>query len=773
MEYGYVLVWLIAYLALGLAALPVVGRLFDGFRDRGAAFAVPFALATLGLVGFLVGQLPGAYGYPALVAGVAVLALASYRASDGPVDLRRTAAPAAVFTVAFLFVVATRSVDPAVNPIGGEKFLNFGLLKTLARSSTLPPEDMWFANEPVQYYYGGYALTALLADLTLTPLRYAYNLAVAGFYASYVTAAYGLAATVADEYDVSGRAAGLLGAFFVAFAANLYTAGRLLAWAAPDALVRIVAGALGLPVGETLAWTPGGFYYWDASRIIEGTANEFPLFAWLNGDLQGHMMSVNFLLLAVAVAYAYWRTPEPAVDRRRLLAFGLFPALAGFVATVNTWSFPTFALGLPFLTFTFAPARPWTLLPERVRGLLPASAFEPAEPVDPDGGKRTAAVLLRVELARSASALLLAGGVLVLALGWASPFLLGPASSRPVGLFPPGASLGALVVVHGAFLAAFVPYLAWRVRETKRGALPVVAAGSLLLFGVGIALGANAVALVGPTLLVAWWLLRTRDGVGFETMLVVAGAGVVVLVEYVYVAEAVYAGTTLARFNTVFKLYAQVWALWAPAAAVALVRLGAVDRGSLPSLDRARLAGAARVLTVLLVVATATYGLLAVPAHFEAGSPTANAQGPTLDATAFVEVTHPDEAPAIEYVDDLEGQPTIVTAAPAGYRWDASAGKGASAPSSLTGVPTVAGWFHERQYRTPEAYEQRVADVRTIYTGEPTAQQSLIEQYDVAYVYVGPVERAKYGEITVDELPNVRPVERGDVTIYVVEGADG
>jgi YYY domain-containing protein len=771
MEYGYVLVWLVAYLALGLAALPVVGRLFDGFRDRGAAFAVPFALATLGLVGFLVGQLPGAYGYPALVAGLAVLAVASYRASDGPVDLRRAAAPAAVFAVAFLFIVGTRSVDPAVNPVGGEKFLNFGLLKTLARSSTLPPEDMWFANEPVQYYYGGYALTVLLADLTLTPLRYAFNLAVAGFYAAFVTAAYGLAAAVADDHGVSGRAAGLLGAFFVAFASNLYVAGRLLAWALPDGLARPVAVALGLPVGETLAWTPADFYYWDASRIITGTANEFPLFAWLNGDLQGHMMSVNFLLLAVAVAYAYWRTPESAVGRRRLLVFGALPALAGLIATINTWSFPTFALGVPFLTLTFAPARPWTLLPGRIRALLPAEVFGAADPVDLDGGERTAADLLRTELARSASALVLAGGVLAIAIGWASPFLLGSASGRPIGLFPPGASLGALVVVHGGFLAAFVPYLAWRVREARRGTLPAVAAGSLLLFGVGVAVGANAVALVGPTLLVAWWLLRTRDGVGFETMLIVAGAGVVVLVEYVYVAEAVYAGTELARFNTVFKLYAQVWALWAPAAAVALVRLGAVGRGSLPSPGRARLAQAGRVLTVLLVVTTATYGMLAVPAHFEAGSATANTQGPTLDATAFVEVTHPDEAPAIEYVDSLEGQPTIVTAAPAGYRWDASAGQGASAPASLTGVPTVAGWFHERQYRTPEAYERRVADVRTIYTGEPTAQRSLIEQYEVEYVYVGPVERAKYGKITVDELPNARAVQRGDVTIYVVEGA--
>ncbi|MFC7235890.1 DUF2298 domain-containing protein [Halosegnis marinus] len=770
MEYGYVAVWLVTYLALGLAALPVVGRLFGGFRDRGAALSVPFALATLGLVGFLVGHLPGAFGLPAALAGLAVLAFVSYRASDGPADLRRAAVPAAVFALAFLFVVALRALDPAVTPIGGEKFLDFGLLKSLLRADALPPEDMWFAGESVRYYYGGHVLAALLAELTFTPARYAYNLALAGFYAAVVTAAYGIAATVAADHGVSGRVAGALGAFFVALAANLYTAGQLLVWTLPDALARPVVAALGLPVEEALAWTPGDFYYWPASRVIEGTINEFPLFAWLNGDLHAHMMSTNFLLLGVALLYAYWRTPEAEVGRRRLLVFGLLPPLGGYVATVNTWSFPSVTLGLAFLTLTFAPADPRTLLPARLRAALPSVEAAP-EGAETDGGTVTAGTLLRTELARSGTALALAAGVLLLAVVWVAPFWFSTASGRPIGLFPPGASLGGLVVVHGGFLAAFVAYLVAVGREAAPAVRTAALAGTVALLLAGLGLGANAVALVGPVLLAAWLLLRAREDVGFETMLVVAGAGIVLLVEYVYVAEPQYAGTGLDRMNTVFKTYAQVWVLWAPAAGVALTRLAAAGRDAAPSFGSARVGTAGRVLVAVLLLTTGVYAALAVPAHVDAGSATANELGPTLDATAFVDVTHPAEAPAIDYIDALEGRPTIVTAAPAGYRWNPSGGDGASAPASLTGVPTVAGWFHERQYRSPEAYGTRVADVETIYTGTPAEQRALLDEYDVEYVYVGPAERARYGEITIGDLPGLRVVERGGVTIYVAESA--
>ena len=743
MEFGYVLVWLVAYFALGLAALPVVGRLFDGFHNRGAAFAVPFALATLGLVGFLVGQLPGAYGYPALVAGLAVLAVASYRASDGPVDLRRAAAPAAIFTVAFLFVVATRAVDPAVNPIGGEKFLNFGLLNSLARSSTLPPEDMWFANEPVQYYYGGYALTVLLADLTLTPLRYAYNLALAGFYAMVVTAAYGLAKNVAADRGLPDRLAGGLSAFFVGFASNLVPAGQLVVLALPAGLSARLAETFGFDL-EGLATGLANFDYWTASRVLPGTINEFPLFAWLNGDMHAHMMSTPFLLLAATLLYGYYRTPA---DRRgrRLGLLGALGPLAAMLAVVNTWSFPSVG-GLTVLTVALAPASPRSLFPDRLRRRL--------APTD-----RWRRETVRHLLAAVAGFVVLASGLLL-----SAPFWLAAASGgQGIGFLPARSGLGPLLLVHGAFLVAFGLYLARYVTPHLRR--PWEMAGlAVALLVVTVLVDAPAIALFGSLIAVGWILRRIEDYAdgptpGFETILVVAGAGLALLVEFVFVRE--HAGP--GRMNTVFKVYTQVWILWSAVIGVVLAGLVADRRPSI-GLRSVGWRRAFAVLTAALVLVTGIYGGLALSQHFD-GAPSGTVSGEaTLDALAFVEVDHPGEAPAIRWLDDLEGQPTLVSRPGTDiYRW-------VNAPSSLTGIPTVAGWVHETGYRERAAYWERVDDVERIFTRSPPVQRALLASYDVEYVYVGTNERAAYDEITVDRLDAVTVAASwDDVTIYRVD----
>ncbi|MEF8842291.1 MAG: DUF2298 domain-containing protein [Haloarculaceae archaeon] len=785
MEYGYALVWAAAFLALGLATLPVAAALFPRFPDRGATLALPVALATLGVVGYLVGHL--AFGWPALLAGLAALGAGSYllgERTDANPDVLLAAEAGLVFLLAFALLVAVRAVDPAVHPIGGEKFLDFGLLQSLLRAPRLPPEDMWFAGEPVKYYYGGHLISALLARLTFTPPRFAYNLALAGFYATLVTAAYGVAGAVAADHGAPRRLAAGLAAFLVGLAGNLFTFVQVIVWVLPDGL----AGALATTFGwgtELLDWRPGAFSYWDASRVMSAEPGnpdafalitEFPLFAWLNGDLHAHMTSTPFTLLVVALGYAYWRTPPGELTRRRLLVFGAVPPVVGLLAVVNTWSFPT-ALGVTWLALTFAPADPLDLLPPSLAGRLPVATRT-------DGGGRESTATgegavapdvgfdprrwLRLELGRTGGALALAVVLAVLALAWSLPFWLGTASGRSVGLLPGSerSAVRGLLVVHGGFLFAFVPYVARRgVHGLERPSLAVVAVGLLAIFAWAWDLA--AVALFGPLLLAGWLLVRFRRDAGYETVLMVGGIGVLLLVEFLFVVEEAGPG----RLNTVFKTYAQVWVLWSVAAAVMFARLPFPDRSTLPT-PRARtwrLAGT--LLIVFLVLTTGLYASLALPAHFERGSTTASADGPTLDATRFVDLTHPREAAAIAWVDSLSGTPNIVTAAPAGYRWQPDEGRGAAAPSSLTGVPTVAGWYHERGYRGSEAYTERVDDVETIYTGSPESKARLLAEYDVRYVYVGPTERARYGDVSFDEVPGVSVAEtfdhRGERTVTV------
>jgi len=752
MEYGLVALWLATYLVVGLASLPLAAALFARFHDGGAAFAIPVGLATVGVVGYLVGHL--AFGWPALLAGLVVLVVAGATVGDREtVDERAYAEAAVVFAVAFCFLVAVRAVSPAIAPLPlavGEKFLDYGLVRTTLRAEALPPEDMWFAGETVRYYYGGQMLTALLSIFTGTAPRFAYNLALAGFYAALVTAAYGLAGAVAADHGAPRRLAAGLGAFFVGVAGNLYTAGQVIAWLVPDALVTAVPGVGEEP--EALTWSPTEFSYFTASRVVDGTINEFPLFAWLNGDLHAHMMSAPFLLLAAALCYSYWQTPGDERRRRRLLLAAITPVV-GLLAVVNTWDVPT-AGGLLALTAAFARADPATLFSASLADRLPEREG-PAEELRRDGLALVAAV-----------AVLFVGAALVL------PFWLGSATTRGVDLFPDRSGMGGLLLVHGAFLFVFAPYLAGRVREHVEVARPPRAAAWAVIaaaFGVGIWLvGFAAVVLFGPLLLAAWVLLRRRTDVGFETVLMLAGFGLVLLVEFVYVVDP----GSPERLNTVFKTYVQVWVLWAPAAGVALARL--LDpAGALPSVDTPgwRTAGTAVAVAVLLT--TGLYAGFALPAHFE--NDPVGADGPTLDGTVYTYDRYPEEAAAIAWLDDREGQPTIVTAAPGGYRWDYDrvterSDNGASAPPSLTGVPTVLGWFHEAQYRGDEPYQERLADVETMYEGAPEDQSALFDRYDVTYVYVGPVERRAY-DLTVEDHPDLSVAFReGDTVVYEVEG---
>ncbi|MFC7155292.1 DUF2298 domain-containing protein [Halomarina halobia] len=782
MEWGLVARWLVVSLALFCLSLPVAAAVAPRLPDRGAGIALPLSLLVVGSVAYWVGHL--AFGPIALGAGLLALVGASaltYRRGARP-DGRRAVETALVFALAFLSLVAVRAVDPAVHATMGEKFLDFSLLRALLRTEVLPPRDPWFAGEPVRYYYGGHLLAAVLARLTGTEARFAYNLALAGFYATLVTAAYGLAGALGDASGSSRRTAGALGAFFVGFASNLYTPLRVLGALVPAPVAEVGAPLVGVRGVDAAGYRPvADFTYWGASRVVPGTINEFPLFAWLNGDLHAHMTSAPFLLLAATLCYAYVRTPA-AERARRFALLALLALDAGFVAVVDTWTFPT-VLGLTWLALAFAPASPATLL------LL--------------GGKRrldrrvsagdSQFARLGRELRRDASALAVVAALALLALLVSLPFWTTSASARSVALVPRGdrSPMYALLVVHGGFLAAFVPFLARRTRavagdaRTRRLAWGAVAGGVALWL-----LGFAALGLLLPVALGAWWLLRADldDGTAFATLLILAAAGLVMLADLVYVRERAGPG----RMNTVFKTYAQVWVLWSPAAGAALADLARrsrpaptaasfrrASRGSLPGGIGTGETGidAGRVLVAALVLSTSVYGALALADHFtaqpgrydaEAAEVYPRTDDPTLDALAFVETYHPDEYAAIRWLDAREGRP-VVAAAPGldSYGWT-------NAETTLTGLQTVAGWRHEVGYRGPEAYYARVEDADRIFTGTPRQRARLLDRYAVRYVYVGPNERERYGTVSFEDVPGVHVERRfGDVTIYEVERSAG
>jgi YYY domain-containing protein len=830
MEYGLVAVWLVAFLVLGTLAFPLTARLFPRWPTAGVGFALPVALLTLGVTAFWVGRV--AYGYPALVAGLLVLALLAVlvgldrsrlreRLLDEPgeVDAERVAATlreslqfdrdsfdrtavgetVVVFLVAFGFLVALRAADPAVWPLVGEKFLDYGLLKTLGRAETLPPQDFWFAGDGVRYYYGGHLLSHLLGLLTGTAPQYVYNLALAMFFATYVTAAFDLAGAIAVTRNYSRRMAGLAAAFFVGFAGNLQTAGRLLVQSLPSGLRSAAIGAVQPHVSsnleEALDSSNWGVFNtrWSASRVIDGTINEFPLFAFLNGDLHAHMMGPTMLLLAAAVAFALYRAGPDATRRRQLLLFAVVPVVGGFQAVLHTWSFPT-VFGLAWLGLTLSPTPPRSVLPTTVRETIDrrlgieSGTGRGDETVTDGGVTEQSASLDGVlgELTRpvTAAGLVAVSGLVAVVL--ASPFLLsaaGSGSSRELAVLAAQdrSGFGALLVVHGGFLLAFGAYLMDRLGDERPG--EVVLAFAVLLW-LASTLSLPALGLVGSVLLGGWVAARSNRA-GFEAVLLVGGAGLVLLVEILFLDEQAGPG----RMNTVFKTYSQVWAIWAPAVGVAVAGLlRNVESPTVwPSADTRK--AVSIVFVVLLVGASGAYASQTMPDHFTGGDPDSPApngfatgypEEPTLNGTAHIAQFRPDLAVAFDYLDEQPGQPVLLSAPGTGrypgsdkpfgnppgmYSWKSNPA------STFTGLPTVAGWHHEVGYRGPEVYLNRVREVDSAYTDRAAAVE-VIEKYDVQYVWVGRGERARYGGDVIDfaSIPGVTvAVETDTVTVYEID----
>jgi len=731
--------WWVLFLILAGIGLPIAATVFAGLDDRGAGLAIPTAIVVLILPIYWLGHLR----YNGIVIGVGVLVLlgVSYWCwNQGPtIDRRRIQEVAIVFTAGFGLVVAIRAADPSILPAGGEKFLDFGLLNAILRTDQLPPEDIWFAGEPVQYYYGGHLIAGVLTELTQTPPRYAYNIALAGFFGTLVAAAYGVAGSVAAGHGHRFQTAGGFAAVFVGFTSNLVPVVQVVVTALPDGIAagisRWLAGRTALEAGRVTAFDT--LTYWTASRVIRGTINEFPLFAWMNGDLHAHMMSTPFLLLGAGVAFAYFVTESQDIRRRRLLAFGAVPPVAGLIAVINTWSFPS-VIGVIGLTLLFSPSDPRDLFPDILSGHSRKSHW-------------------REETRRLLAALVGAVMIAVLGILWTLPFFIGPAtgaSGRSIGFLPARSGLVEFLLVYGWLLLVFTLYLGGRARGEFGDRTGKIGLALGLVVILSLIANAAAVAVVLPILGVAWFLLR-RETVGFESVLIVAGAGLVLLVEFVYVQEQAGPG----RMNTVFKTYMQIWVLWATAAGAALVRIRPPRH---PSVDPGLIA---RGLVALLVLSGSLYGLITLGIHFGTASEV------TLDATTWAASTHSEEWEAIQYLGDQPGQPNIVSApgcwcnsveSTRPYRW-------VNAPSSFTGIPTLAGWSHEVGYRGQGPYETRVEDVRTIYTGTADERRALLDRYDVEYIYVGPNERALYGDISFEGVDGVTVAfENQVVSIYRV-----
>lgn len=320
----------IVFEALMVAGLPLAMRAFGRLPGLGLGFARVLAWLLLAWIVWFTASLGVPHSMLLTVAGAVVLAgiavfLHLRRPRDREIDAftrRLFCVSEAIFVITFGAALLIGGYAPDVWQT--EQPLDMALLNANLIGDTMPPQDPWYAGEPLNYYYLGQNMVATTVRLSggMEPTR-AYNIAYALVWAVIVSTAFTLGATLAE----AGRRAGmvirrpLLGGVWcvvlLAFLGNLR------------------AGWYG--------WTADkldGFDWFGPTRIIPNAINEFPFATWTVGDLHAHFIAVPLVLLAIAFAAQIAIAGVP-----RLLGWETFMAalVMGWLYGGHSWSFPVAA----------------------------------------------------------------------------------------------------------------------------------------------------------------------------------------------------------------------------------------------------------------------------------------------------------------------------------------------------------------------------------------------------------------------------------------------
>ena len=698
-------IWWLAVLLLGWCSFPLCQYLFSGFRDKGYLVAKIFGIAgagflmwlgaATGIVPFTAGSCLGSVAVFAVICWGVWITFNKKKNKDRKFwqftgEWYQTALDdELVFTLLFLLWTYVAGFRPAA--YGTEKFMDYGFMMAMMRSTTLPAKDLWYAGSKINYYYGGQYFAVFLTKMMHTQVAQTYNLMrtlVAGFC---FAVPFGLVRQmVLDSWKKEKPAllGGVLAGAGVSLAGNMHyvVIGKLLPW---------IREIFHLPKGDYTYWFPNstryiGYYPAENDKTI----HEFPSYSFVLGDLHAHVVNLMFVVALISLVYAMMKhhsskgalQAEAAGEKnfcKKQVAAALtdphvlvFAFLIGMFHWTNYWDFVIYYVmgGMGIIWCNYQKYKELEK-PHRMR---------------------------------------MTAGISLLHAVWV--FLLATIAALPFTLqFQSMVSEVALAQNHSR------PYQWWLI-----WGLPVI--GAVLFF----------------------WCVK-REGAKkadpFGVLLGISALGLIVIPEIVYVRD-IYE-KEYARSNTMFKLTYQAFTMFGILLGYALIRLWMEKKHVIR-----------KVLTSAVFACFAGccfYTATAVHAWF--GQVWDPSQYQSLDATAYLETTFPEDAAAIRWLNDnVTGDPVVLEANGDSY-------SDYERVSAMTGLPTVLGWYvHEWLWRGDTgALNERAQEVETIYTSTNQEEvKALLEKYQVEYIFVGAREREKYESLNESMLQSLGNVVFSD-----------
>ncbi len=368
---------------LGLMCLPLTIIVFHNLPDRGWAFSKAIGMALLAFCVWLplmtVQVLPFSQLF---IAGVLLILLAFN--IFGFLRVRRALAALVRANIFYIVVCEAiflgmvfllgwiRSYGPDIHNF--EMFMDEGFLAAIMRSPHFPLNDMWLSGYSINYYYYAHFTIATLAKLLGQPPSIAFNTGISVFFGLTAVNLFGVTGnivswaryqrrkTVTSERHLwpmflRRRQSAVIPQHNDAGSDQPDTVLPSLTGAIPYGLLTILMGEVLGNLASTQQWWKAhddlpSFYWFNTTRIIDKTINEFPAFSFLLSCFHAHVLALAFTIVAIALAFnlflenggdgkgkglrvfgSGWRLP---------LNLGTTALILGGLFAMNGWDFPTY-----------------------------------------------------------------------------------------------------------------------------------------------------------------------------------------------------------------------------------------------------------------------------------------------------------------------------------------------------------------------------------------------------------------------------------------------
>lgn len=309
-DYIYILKFWTTLLMLGITCFPITSLLFKNSHDNGWIFSKIIGLAISSWAIWIISYTK-IFKYSVLnsyiiIGIIAVINLIVYLKNKEKIKIDSSKITnilitEIIFVIVLFLWIFFKGMNPAITN-STEKYMDYGYMNSIMNSEYMPPEDIWFSGNTINYYYYGQYISGFLCKIANLKVNEGYNLMVAligalTFIMPY-SIGYDLCSTLVDKKKkILSKVIPVILALIIGYSTCL-------------------AGTLHFPIYRFMSKSKE-YFYADATRYIGANPEtddkintEMPAYSTIVGDLHAHYIDLIFSFTVIGILIQYFFAKE-------------------------------------------------------------------------------------------------------------------------------------------------------------------------------------------------------------------------------------------------------------------------------------------------------------------------------------------------------------------------------------------------------------------------------------------------------------------------------